>query len=209
VWLGDCAVCHQPDGSGSTRGPNLQRVGTAMVDFMVSTGRMPLANPKEKEQRRAPKYTPAEIRSLVAYTATFVHGPPVPTVDTRSADLPAGGDLYRQQCAACHQAAGGGGALAHGAEAPSLSHATSVQVVEAMRTGPGNMPVFSNKTLDAQQADEVAAYVQYLRHPRNPGGLSLDHLGPVPEGLVAWGIGLVTLILVTRLLGTRIARPEH
>ena len=38
---------------------------------------------------------------------------------------------------------------------------------------------------------------------RDRGGLSLGHLGPVPEGLVALGIGLVACILVTRWLGTK------
>ena len=175
-----------------------------MIDFVVSTGRMPLAHPTEPERRHRVRYSAAQIRALVRYASTLVHGPAVPNVDLAGADLAAGGAIFRSQCAACHQAAGGGGALAHGAEAPALLAATPVQVVEAMRTGPGNMPAFDERTITAKQADQVAAYVRYLQHPKDPGGLNLGHLGPVPEGLVAWLFGLTALLVIARLLGTRV-----
>jgi ubiquinol-cytochrome c reductase cytochrome c subunit len=199
-------VCHAPDASGSPRGPDLRSRGSALVDFVVSTGRMPLASPTERERRHAVRYSAAEVRALVGYASTLVRGPAVPTVDLAGVDLAAGGAVFRSQCAACHQAAGGGGALAHGAEAPPLLAATPVQVVEAMRTGPGNMPAFDDRTISPKQADQVAAYVRYLQHPKDPGGLDLGHLGPVPEGLVAWSVGLVALLVVARLLGTRVGQ---
>lgn len=203
IWLRDCAVCHRPDGSGSEKAPDIRSSGTAMVDFMVSTGRMPLETPDAPATRHPARYSAAQIRSLVAYTATFVHGPRVPEVAVSADRTSPGGVLYRQNCAACHQAAGGGGALAFGDVAPSLAHATPVQVVEAMRTGPGAMPLFDGTSISAEQADQIASYVQELRHPENPGGADLGHLGPVPEGLVAWIVGLGALLLVTRWLGTR------
>ncbi|HET8930322.1 MAG TPA: hypothetical protein VFN21_06670, partial [Acidimicrobiales bacterium] len=77
------------------------------------------------------------------------------------------------------------------------------QVVEAMRIGPGAMPKFPAATISSRQADQIAAYVQELRHPASPGGIDLGRLGPVPEGLIAWVFGLGALIVVTRLLGRR------
>ena len=203
IWQQDCAVCHAPDGAGSYRAPPINQSGTASVDFMVRTGRMPIANPNDSTNRRPPKYTSAEIDALVAYAGTFITGPTVPTVDIARGDLAAGGAAYRLNCASCHQAAGAGGALAYGVTAPPLTSATPTEVVEAMRTGPGRMPVFGPSQLDDQDATSVARYVDYLRHPDDRGGASLGHLGPVPEGLVAWLLGFGALLVVVRWLGTR------
>src|SRR5581483_5537991 len=146
---------------------------------------------------------PEEIEAIVDYVRTFVAGPDVPNVDTSAADLAAGGEVYRLNCASCHQAVGAGGALAYGVTAPSLDQSTPTQVVEALRVGPGAMPVFGPDQLPDDQAANAAAYVEYLRKPDDRGGLSLFHLGPVPEGLVAWVIGLGAAFVLIRWLGTR------
>ena len=203
IWLGDCAVCHGRQGSGTSRGPDITESGTAAVDFMVSTGRMPLTHPDSKLERHDPRYDQREIRALVAYAATFVHGPLAMTPALRHADLSKGGSLYLGQCAACHQSAGAGGALANGDVAPPLGAATAREIAGAVRTGPGNMPRFSKDSIDDSELADITAYVRHLRDPGDRGGLSLGHLGPVPEGLVALGIGLVACILVTRWLGTK------
>jgi|SRR5581483_5103257 len=205
LYQQDCAVCHGGSGEGSFRGPPLTDVGQAAVDFMLTTGRMPLTAPAGDVPRAAPKYSPDQIRALLAYTARFVAGPPVPDVDraVASADVSEGGDLYRLNCASCHQAVGAGGALAYGTTAPPLDAATPTQVVEAMRIGPGSMPKFGGDQIDDKGAADVAAYVQYLRDPNDRGGFALWHLGPVPEGLVAWAVGLGLLLVYVRWLGTR------
>ena len=41
------------------------------------------------------------------------------------------------------------------------------------------------------------------RDPDNPGGWDLGGVGPIPEGMVAFFIGLVALLIVSRLLGER------
>ena len=69
---------------------------------------------------------------------------------------------------------------------PPLGDATAVQVAEAVRIGPYVMPRFSQRQLSDRELDSIIAYVQYAQHPDDRGGLSLGHLGPVPEGLVAW-----------------------
>lgn len=211
----DCAVCHAVDGSGSFQGPDIRHSGTAAVDFMVRTGRMPaplhtatagrlLPSPTGATAARGPvRYSDTEIRQLVGHTATFVTGPEVPTSPTGPVDIAAGGELYRSNCASCHQMAGSGGALAYGTSAPPLDRATPAEVVEAMRVGPGSMPVFSPADIDDRGAADIAAYVQQLRRPDDRGGAGLGHLGPVPEGFVAWSLGIGAIVLFVRWLGKR------
>ena len=114
---------------------------------MLTTGRMPLNDPADNPVRKDPAYRPAEIAALVAYVASLGDGPPIPDVDIAAGNLAVGGVLYRENCQACHSATGAGGALSYGRAAPSLSKATPTQVGAAIRTGPGQMPVFGPETL--------------------------------------------------------------
>ena len=52
---------------------------------------------------------------------------------------------------------GGGGAMPHGAFAPSLTETTPVHIYEAMRSGPQQMPTFSKAVMDDQSAREIIA----------------------------------------------------
>lgn len=202
-------MCHGPAGAGTVNGPSLRAAGTASVDFMLRTGRMPLKSPRAKLQRHEPRFDEAEIDAIVAYAASFTRGPAVPTLDLSKAELPSGNRVFREQCAACHQAAGAGGALAYGDAAPSLRHSSPVEVAEAVRTGPGQMPAFTATNLDDTQLADVAAYVRYLQHPSDRGGINLGHLGPVPEGFIAWVVGLGALLVVARRLGGLARSPKH
>ena len=49
----------------------------------------------------------------------------------------------------------------------------------------------------------IVRYVEYLRDPEDRGGLGLGHLGPIPEGFVAWVIGLGLIVIGIRWIGTR------
>ena len=187
-----CSSCHGEDATGSDQVPSLVGVGAAAADFQLRTGRMPLAVIGEQAVRKPPAYSDDEIKALVAYVASLGPGPAIPTVDVATADVVHGGDLFRANCAACHNAAGVGGALSYGHHAPSLLSATPTEVVEAMRTGPGQMPVFGEDTFTDQQATDISAYVTgVLQHPDNRGGFPLGSTGPVPEGFVAWTVGIV------------------
>lgn len=203
LWLADCAVCHGERGAGSARGPNLDGVGPAGVHFNVATGRMPLSDPDEDATRGPVRYSEAEIGALVAYAATVVDGPGVPEVDLDGADVAAGGEHYRRNCASCHQMAGQGGVLTSGVNVPPLQASDPVTSVEAIRYGPTEMPPFPESVLDEQAVRDVAAYLDELDASRDPGGWSLGHWGPVPEGAVALALGLVPLVVLTRLLGDR------
>ena len=202
TYLADCAVCHQADGSGSPRGPSLRDVGRASIDYMVTTGRMPLAEPTDRLERRKPRYTPDQQQALVDYvTGLSGGGPDIPTVDLATADVAAGGEDFREQCAACHAWSGTGGALLE-REAPGLGAATPTQIAEAIRTGPGTMPVFGAAALDDQQLNNTTAFVDSLKHTDDRGGLPLAHIGPVTEGAIAIVVGLGLLLLGVRWIGT-------
>ncbi len=197
LYLTGCVSCHGAGGVGTNLAPKLIGVGAASADFFLSTGRMPAANTNGSQAvRKHPAYDPAQIADLVAYVASLGPGPAIPEVDTAHADVAAGGVLFRANCASCHQSAGGGGALSYGQNAPDLHEATPTQVVEAMRIGPGQMPVFDSTSLSDEQAMNIAAYVEYLRHPENRGGLPLGGFGPVTEGFVALLVGLGGLAAV-------------
>ncbi|MDZ7733611.1 MAG: c-type cytochrome [Acidimicrobiia bacterium] len=178
-----CMSCHGPEGEGTSIAPNIQDVGELGADFMLRTGRMPLAQPGPQAPIKEPAYTDAEIERLVEYVGSLGDGPPIPDVDTDDADLVRGGELYRANCQPCHNASGIGGALSYGAHAPALTSVEPTQVVEAMRFGPGQMPVFGDDIFDEQEANDIAAYVEYLHSPEDPGGFGLGHLGPHGRGL--------------------------
>jgi ubiquinol-cytochrome c reductase cytochrome c subunit len=203
-----CASCHGSDGRGVTapdgdvRGPSLIGSGEAGAYYYLSTGRMPLADSDDQPVRKAPAYTPRQIAALVAYVGSLGNGPAIPDVDIARGDLAAGGEIYRGDCQACHSASGSGGALSYGRAAPRLSSATPRQIGSAVRVGPGQMPVFGPDTISDRQLDDLARYVVYLRHPADPGGLPIGRTGPIPEGFVAWLIGIVALLILVAWIGT-------
>jgi ubiquinol-cytochrome c reductase cytochrome c subunit len=204
IYLRDCAVCHGADARGTDRGPSLANEGAASLEYWISTGRMPLADPEDAPERTTPKYPKRTIDALVRYVQSINGGGgiAVPHVDAAAADVAEGGVLFRLNCAACHSWAGDGGALTARA-APSTHQASTSQIAEAVRTGPGRMPAFGPAALNRRQLSDVVAYTRYLDHPDDRGGLALGHLGPYTEGAVAVVIGLGLLIAATRWLGTR------
>ncbi|HEY7134808.1 MAG TPA: c-type cytochrome [Acidimicrobiia bacterium] len=203
VFLADCAICHGSDARGTNNGPDLRGLGRASIDYELSTGRMPLSSPTAKTERRPPKYPPALQEALVTYVYDLAGGGGVdiPELQLEHADLAAGGELFRLNCAACHAWSSRGGALLE-REAPSTHPATPLQIAEAIRVGPGTMPAFGTAAITDKQLNDIVAYVRYLRHPRDRGGNPLWYLGPLVEGGVAWIIGLGLLLVVIRLIGT-------
>jgi ubiquinol-cytochrome c reductase cytochrome c subunit len=198
LFLTGCSSCHGAEGEGTNQGPDLRGVGAAAADFQLSTGRMPNTSPDRQSVTKRSPYTRKQIDDLVAYVASLGPGPPIPDVNTPPGNLQEGAQLYLDNCAACHSAAGNGGALSLGQDAPTLHKATPVEVAEAVRTGPGQMPVFGPETFTRQQVNSIVRYVEYLKKPEDPGGLSLGLVGPITEGLVAILIGLGALMLVSR-----------
>jgi ubiquinol-cytochrome c reductase cytochrome c subunit len=202
IFLRDCATCHGADARGTTTGPSLASAGRALVDFELTTGRMPLHDPDDEPERKPPAYSSETIAALVDYVSSLAPGgPDIPAVDVAAGQIPRGGEIYRAQCAACHEWAGEGGALLD-QDAPSVHAATAVQIAEAVRAGPGNMPVFPTAAVSDAELNDLVAYVESLRHPDDRGGAGLWHLGPLAEGAVALAaLGLVLVAL--RAIGSR------
>ena len=201
-----CSSCHGLQGEGSTDGPSLIGVGAAAVDFQVSSGRMPMATQSIQAMRKEPVYSEEEIAALAAYVASFGPGPAIPTdeqIDYTGSDIGLGGELFRVNCAQCHNFAGQGGALTEGKYAPHLDLATPRQIYEAMLTGPQNMPVFSEESLTPDEKRAIIAYIMALREVPNAGGLDLGRYGPVTEGLFAWTFGLGVLIALAIWIGIK------
>ncbi|MDN3020779.1 c-type cytochrome [Streptomyces sp. S.PB5] len=208
-----CASCHGTGGQGTTDGPSLVGVGAAAVDFQVGTGRMPAQQPGAQVPRKKVIYTQAEIDQLAAYISSLGAGPAVPTKNEYSpegADIAKGGELFRTNCAQCHNFTGKGGALTHGKFAPTLEGVDPKHIYEAMQTGPQNMPSFPDTTLSEQNKKDIIAYLDAVNgdDTESPGGLELGGLGPVSEGLFAWIFGLGALIAVAVWVAARTAKAK-
>jgi ubiquinol-cytochrome c reductase cytochrome c subunit len=204
LYVLGCASCHGLTADGVRgRGPSLDGVGAAAVDFYLSTGRMPLDDPGDPPDRTEPSYTRAQIDDLLAYLGA--EGPAIPRVDSAKGDLAEGRALFVENCAGCHQVVARGGVVPPGL-APAIQEATAVQIAEAVRVGPWVMPAFDQSQLSGRQLDSVVRYVLETRDPASAGGWGLFHIGQVPEGMVAWLIGGAALLLVIRLLGQRTER---
>jgi ubiquinol-cytochrome c reductase cytochrome c subunit len=211
-----CASCHGEGGVGTGRAPQIYDVGSAAIDFYLSTGRMPLNYQGDEALRHTPYFNQAQISQITAYinslgVASGSPGPGIPTVEplcsgsqtNNCVTLAQGQQLFLMNCAQCHDASGAGGMLSKGYVVPSLYQADATQVAEAIRIGPRPMPNFGPGQLSDQQVSAISDYVQYLRHPVNAGGMGIAHFGPVPEGFVGIVIGLGILLVAARLIGTR------
>jgi ubiquinol-cytochrome c reductase cytochrome c subunit len=215
LFAGNCASCHGSDGQGVSvpvpnsgagnvtgQGPDLRGVGAIAPDFYLRTGRMPLSSPTEVPQRQEPAFSNREIRGLVAYIASLGKGPPIPTPKPQRASLSHGLELFTDHCAGCHQVAGEGGYVTD-TKVPVLQHATARQIAEAVRIGPYLMPKFSRKAISDDDLNEIVAYVLSTRAPDDRGGLGIGHIGPVPEGIVAWLVAGVVLVGLCVVIGSR------
>ncbi|GAA4878092.1 cytochrome c [Saccharopolyspora cebuensis] len=203
-----CISCHGSNLQGvEARGPSLVGVGEAAVHFQVSTGRMPMVRQEAQAPRKPPKFNPEEIDALSAYVHTYGGGPESPekTGEALRGDDPArGGELFRLNCASCHNFTGRGIAMSSGKYAPDLDPATERHIYEAMLTGPQNMPKFSDRQLTPDEKEDIIAYVKSVTDGNNnPGGNDLGGYGPGPETVVAWVVGLGALIGLTLWIGAR------
>jgi ubiquinol-cytochrome c reductase cytochrome c subunit len=205
LFLVSCAFCHGQNGEGvrsqdgNQLGPSLVGVGAAAVDFQVGTGRMPMAASGPQAEAKPVQFTADQIADLAAYVATLGAGPGIPTEEqlTGGDDIAAGAELFRINCAMCHNVAGAGGALTEGKFAPDLKDVDPAHVYEAMVTGPQNMPVFNELNIEPEDKANIIAYLEYLNDHPSPGGIDLGNLGPVSEGLFVWIFALGAIVAVT------------
>jgi len=211
LFLVGCSFCHGQNGEGVLRddqksalGPSLVGVGAAAVDFQVGTGRMPMAQPGQQAPAKKVVYTDDEIAALAAYVASLGPGPAIPdesdysteglSAEEREAAIVRGGQIFLTNCTACHNFQGSGGAMPRGGYAPALRGTEPKYIYEALLTGPQTMDTFSNGNLPPDAKRDVIAYLQSLDESPEYGGFGLGGLGPVPEGLAAWLVGVGSLV---------------
>ena len=205
LFLSNCSSCHGKNAEGTSNAPSLIGVGEASVDFQVSTGRMPGAASGPQLEVKPVQFTEEQISALAAYVGSIAEGPAIPdqSILQPTGDLNKGGELFRTNCAMCHNAAGAGGALTQGKYAPNLMGSSAKTIYEAMVTGPQNMPVFNDENITPKEKNDIITYLSYLQTNRSVGGEELGNLGPVTEGLLAW-LGLLGLIVaITVWLGAK------
>jgi len=198
IFLKGCSSCHGLNAEGAAIAPSLIGVGAASVDFQVATGRMPMADMSAQAMRKTPVYDEKEVEALAAYVASLAPGPEVPGDELlnyeRDGSIAEGGELFRTNCAMCHNFAGQGGALTQGKYAPTVMGVTPRHIYEAMITGPQSMPVFSDKTLTPEEKLSVIKWIKSVEVEPQLGGAALGRVGPVTEGLLVWTLGLGMLI---------------
>ena len=205
LFLSNCASCHGKSAEGTQNAPTLIGVGAASVDFQVSSGRMPAQASGPQMPTKESQFTEEQTAALAAYVASLAPGPAIPTAAqvAPNGNATRGGELFRTNCAMCHNAAGAGGALTQGKYAPALTETTPTEFYEAMITGPQNMPVFNDANLTPADKKDIITYLVYLQKHPSPGGLDLDNLGPVAEGLFVWIFVLGGIIGITVWLGAK------
>jgi ubiquinol-cytochrome c reductase cytochrome c subunit len=207
-----CVSCHGANLQGvPDHGPSLIGVGEAAVYFQVSTGRMPAMRGEAQAARKDPIFDESQVDAIGAFVQANGGGPtvvrnPDGSVAMRSLrgdDLGRGGDLFRLNCASCHNFTGKGGALSSGKFAPELGPANEEQILTAMLTGPQNMPKFSDRQLSFEAKRDIIGYVRAVAEERQPGGYGLGGFGPAPEGMAFWLIGMVAAIGLALWIGAR------
>jgi ubiquinol-cytochrome c reductase cytochrome c subunit len=216
LYAGNCSICHGPNGEGFVKqklqnlsgavvgqGPSLRGVGEQAPDFYLRTGRMPLDHVGDEPTRDHPLFDHHQIRAIVTYIGSLAPGPAIPRPHPERGKLNEGLQLFTQHCAGCHQVAIAGGYLPGGV-APDLGPASPTDIAEAVRIGPYLMPRFSKTAITDAQLDSIVRYVQYANSPDDRGGWALGHIGPVPEGLVAWLLATAALVAVCVLIGRRL-----
>lgn len=199
LFNANCATCHGVGATGTDEAPSLVGVGAASVDFQVGTGRMPMQMNGPQAQEKPPQFNDEQTAQLAAYVASLGTGPSIPEdkyldVDHEDVDVARGGEIFRVNCAMCHNAAAAGGALTRGKSAPALDDVSEKHTYEAMATGPQNMPVFSDTNITPEQKRDVIAFLKETEDQGSPGGFELGSLGPVSEGLLTWTLGLGLIV---------------
>jgi|tagenome__1003787_1003787.scaffolds.fasta_scaffold20956781_1 ubiquinol-cytochrome c reductase cytochrome c subunit len=215
LYAANCSSCHGIAGRGVTnpplpgsgdikgQGPPLVGVGARAADFYLRTGYMPLRNPHDQPYRSRVLFTDQQIRALTAYVASLGPGPPIPTPQPETGSLSKGLNLFTEHCAGCHQVVGEGGYVTD-VRVPTLKKASATEIAEAVRIGPYLMPEFSKRAISDGQLDSIIAYVEHSKNPTDRGGWGIGHIGPVPEGIVAWFIAALALVAVCAWIGERV-----
>lgn len=199
LFTANCATCHGLDLEGTPNGPSLYGVGELAVEFQVSTGRMPLQMQGPQAPQKEPQFTEEQILAMAAYVQSEAPGPTYPAdeIIDGEGDVAHGAELFRVNCAMCHNVAAAGGALTEGKYAPAITETSALHIYAAMVTGPQNMPVFGDMNLSDEDKRDIISALLFQQQSVQIGGFSLGSLGPVSEGLFVWIFGIGALVAIT------------
>ncbi|MCT1451523.1 MULTISPECIES: c-type cytochrome [unclassified Corynebacterium] len=216
-----CITCHGANLQGvKDRGPSLIGTGEGAVYFQVNSGRMPMMSNDAQAERKKPRYSEAQTLAMAAYVAANGGGPELVynedgsiameelrgknyDGDIQAGDVARGSELFRLNCASCHNFTGRGGALSSGKYAPYLDPANEQEIYQAMLTGPQNMPKFSDRQLTADEKRDIIAFIKSSKETPSPAGWALGGIGPVAEGLAMWIIGVTLVGAAAMWIGSR------
>jgi ubiquinol-cytochrome c reductase cytochrome c subunit len=208
IYNNTCISCHGANLEGvNDRGPSLIGIGEASVYFQTSTGRMPLSAQNAQAPEKPRKLSPQEVDAVAAFIQANGGGVEMPEergAALRGEDPARGGELFRYNCASCHNFTGRGGALSSGKYAPALDDVEEDEIYAAMLSGPQNMPRFSERQLSPEEKKDIIAYVKSVTDGNNnPGGNPIGGLGPQSEGFIAFVVGIVALLGITLWIGAK------
>ncbi len=205
IYQTSCISCHGANLQGVVgRGPSLVGVGQAATYFQVSSGRMPAVENGGQIPRKEPFFNAEQTDQLAAFIQANGGGPVIPAGDLRSPEqIAKGGELFRLNCASCHNFTGQGGALSQGKYAPNLDPATDQQIYGAMLSGPQNMPKFGDGQLTPDEKRAIITYIQNNKQTIDPGGYVAGGFGPAPEGLIAFLVGMGAIVAAVLWMGSR------
>ncbi len=136
---------------------------------------------------------------MAAYVQSEAPGPTYPAdkILDGGGDVAEGAQLFRINCAMCHNVSAAGGALTEGKYAPALTSTSALHIYAAMVTGPQNMPVFGDMNLSDEDKRDIISALLFQQESVSVGGFSLGNLGPVSEGLFVWIFGIGGLVAIT------------
>lgn len=208
LYATNCSSCHGDNGQGSAYAPSLVQLPAALVKFELDTGRMPAPIAYDNDIAHRPRFSQQQIHAILTYVATFT-----PDADSALPVMVAGNAkrgrvLFEDNCAFCHGGGATGNSVGSDDVAPSLMHATTFVIAEAVRGGPGVMPRFGPSALSDQDVSDIARYINALQTHTDgfervdAGGLALGYVGPMAEGLIATFFGLGALLFFLRCIGT-------
>ena len=147
------------------------------------------------------------VQTCALPISSLAPGPAIPEESQlnyeRDGNVAEGGELFRTNCAMCHNFAAQGGALTQGKYAPTLMGVEAKHIYEAMVTGPQSMPVFSDKTITPAEKLSIIKWIKSAEQEPEQGGISLGRVGPVTEGLFGWIVGLGVLVGIAVWLASK------
>ena len=199
LFQANCATCHGMNLEGTANGPSLVGVGELATEFQVTTGRMPLQRQDVQAPQKPVQFTHEQAIAMAEYVQSVAPGPAFPDEHylDGEGDVARGAELFRINCAMCHNVAAAGGALTAGKYAPDIMDTSALHMYAAMATGPQNMPVFSDMNLTPEDKRDIISALVFQQEAPAIGGFTIGSLGPVSEGLFVWIFGIGALIAIT------------